>query len=77
MATALLSALAELLKLGRLGMEERHRYEDNILRLKKEYYEEFSKLETEIGSDNRLDDLDLELRLLSEALIETIRAKNP
>ena len=76
MGTLLLGVLEQLLKLGNLTMEERHRYEDNVLKLKKEWYEEFQKPENEI-SDNRLDDIELELRLLAEAVVETLRAKNP
>ena len=76
MGTLLLGVLEQLLKLGNLTMEERHRYEDNVLKLKKEWYEEFQKSENEI-SDNRLDDIELELRLLAEAVVEALRAKNP
>lgn len=75
MATLLLGVLEELLKLGNFAAEEKHRYEDNILKVKKAYYEEFSRPENEI-SDSRLDDLDLELRLLTESLIEAVRDKN-
>jgi glycogen debranching enzyme len=75
MATQLLAVLEQLLKLANLGVEEKHKYEDNILKLKKRYYEEFSKPEDEL-SDNALDGIDLELRLLSEALLETLRTKN-
>ncbi len=76
MGTLLLGVLEQLLKLGNFAMEERHRYEDNVLKLKKEWYEEFQKPENEI-SDNRLDDIELELRLLAEAVVEALRAKNP
>ena len=74
-STLLLGIMEQVLKLGVLTVEEKHRYEDNILKLKKEYYEEFNKPETEI-SDNRLDDIDLELRLTAEAFEQTLRAKN-
>ena len=77
MGELLLGVLEQLLKLGNLTMEEKHRYEDNILKLKKEWYAEFEKLETDNGSDNALDDIELELRLTTEALVETLRAKNP
>ncbi len=77
MGVLLLSVLEQLLKLGNLTMEEKHRYEDNVLKLKSEWYEEFEKLETELGSDNALDDIELKLRLTTEALIQTLRAKNP
>jgi hypothetical protein len=76
MGPLLLGVLEQLLKLGNLTMEERHLYEDNVLKLKKEWYEEFQKLETDLGSDNALDDIELKLRLTTEALVETLRAKN-
>ena len=75
MATLILELLGQVLKLGVLGVEERHRYEDNILKLQKAFYEEYTKPDDEI-SDNRLDDLDLELRLLGEAFIKTLKSKN-
>lgn len=76
MATLLLGILEQVLKLGVLTVEEKHRYEDDIRKLKEEYYEEFSKPESEI-SDSRLDDIDLKLRLFTESVIEALRAKNP
>jgi hypothetical protein len=76
MGTLLLGVLEQLLKLGSLTMEEKHRYEDNVLKLKTEWYEEFNKLETESGSDNALDDIELRLRLTTEALVETLRSKH-
>lgn len=76
MANLLLGILEQLLKLGTITLEERHKYEDNVLKLKKEFYEEFQKPENEI-SDSRLDDIELELRLVTEALLETLRTKNP
>lgn len=77
MGTLLLGVLEQLLKLGNLTMEEKHRYEDNVLKLKKEWHEEFNKLETAVGSDNALDDIELKLRLTTEALLETLRSKQP
>lgn len=75
MGKLLLGVLEQLLKLGNLTMEEKHRYEDDILKLKKAWYEEFAKLETDLGSDNALDDIEQQLRLTTEALLETLRAK--
>jgi hypothetical protein len=75
MGNLLLGVLEQLLKLGNLTMEEKHRYEDNVLKLKKEWYEEYNKLETDLGSDNALDDIELKLRLTTEALLETLRSK--
>jgi hypothetical protein len=75
MGNLLLGVLEQLLKLGNLTMEEKHLYEDNVLKLKVEWHEEFNKLETELGSDNALDDIELKLRLVTEALLETLRSK--
>lgn len=74
MVQTILGLLEQVVKLGVLTFEERHKYEDNILKLKKEWYEEFSKSDDEI-SHNRLDTIQLELRLLSESVIEALRAK--
>lgn len=74
MTAALFGMLEQIFRLGVLGVEERHRYEDNILDLQKEFYEEIRKPSDEI-SHNRLDDIQLELRLLSTAVIEALRAK--
>jgi polyhydroxyalkanoate synthesis regulator phasin len=76
MGASLIGAIEQLLKLGNLAFEERHRYDDNLLRLRKEWYEEFDKLETDQGSDNRLDDITDELRLTLDSVVEAIRAKN-
>lgn len=76
MGELLLGVLEQLLKLGNLTLEEKHRYEDNILKLKKAWYEEYNKLESDMGSDNALDDIELQLRLTTEALLETLRSKS-
>lgn len=75
MGELLLGVLEQLLKLGNLTLEEKHRYEDNVLKLKKAWYEEYNKLESSMGSDNALDDIELQLRLTTEALLETLRGK--
>ncbi len=75
MSQLLLGILEQLLKLGNLTLEEKHKYEDNVLKLKKDWYEEYQKPDDEI-SDTRLDDIELELRLITEALLETLRTKN-
>lgn len=75
LGTLLLGVLEQLLKMGNLTLEEKHRYEDNVLKLKKAWYEEYAKLETDLGSDNALDDIELQLRLTTEALLETLRTK--
>lgn len=74
MVSLLLGVLQELLKVGGLVMEERHRYEDNILKLKKAWYEEFQKPADQI-SHARLDELQLQLRLLGESLLEALRTQ--
>lgn len=74
MTTLLFGILEQLLKVGGLALEEKHRYEDNVLKLKKEWYEEYQKPDDEI-SHNRLDELQLQLQLLGEAILEASRAK--
>lgn len=76
MGELLLGVLKELLHLGNLTLEEKHRYEDNVLKLEKEWYGEYNKLETDMGSDSALDDIELKLRLTTKALLETLRDKH-
>lgn len=76
MFESLLGLLTVVAKLGVLTVEERHKYEDNILKVKREWYEEYSKPSNEI-SDVRLVELERELRLLTDAVIDALRAKNP
>jgi polyhydroxyalkanoate synthesis regulator phasin len=76
MIESLLELLGQVVKLGVLTVEERHRYEDDVLKLKKAWYEEYNKLESDDGSDNALDDIKLQLSLTIEALNQTLRAKN-
>lgn len=76
MIESLLGLLEQVAKLGVLTVEERHQYDDDILKLKKAWYEEFNKLESDDGSDNALDDIKLQLSLTTTALTETLRAKN-
>lgn len=77
MSSPILGILNNLVRLGVLTAEEKHRYEDNILKARRKWYEEYDKLETEDGSDSALDDIELELRLLDEALEQAVRTKNP
>ncbi len=72
MVNLLLGVLEQLLKVGGLAMEEKHKYEDNILKLKKDWYDEFQKPADEI-SHARLDELQLQLRLVGEAILEAAR----
>lgn len=77
MGASIIGAIEQLLKLGNLTMQERHLYDDNILKLKKAFYEEYDKLETDQGSDNALGLIERELCLTLDALVNTLRAKNP
>jgi hypothetical protein len=77
MGAAVIGACEQLLKLGNLTIEERHLYDDNVLKLKKEYYAEMEKLETDQGSDLALDRINRELHLTLEAIVNSVRAKNP
>lgn len=76
MGASLIGAIEQLLKLGNLTISERHLYDDNILKLKKEWYEEYSKLETDEGSDNSLVNIERELRLTLDAIVNSVRSKN-
>lgn len=76
MGASIAAAISELLKLGNLTLEERHLYDDNVLKLTKEWYSEYDKLETDEGSDNRLDDITDELRITLDAVVKAVRAKN-
>lgn len=75
MTASLLAILEQVLKLGVLTVEERHRYDDNLKKLKEAFYEEYNK-GPENWSDLALDDIDLKLRILNESIIEALRAKN-
>lgn len=77
MGTVLIGAIEQFLKLGNLALEERHRYDDNLLKLRKNWYEEFAKVEAGIGSDNDLDGIELQLQLLLKAVVDSVRAANP
>lgn len=77
MGTVLIGALEQLLKLGILIGEERHKYDDDLRKLKEEWYEEYRKLETDQGSDFAIDKLDERLRILGESIVAAIRTKNP
>lgn len=76
MGASIIGAIEQLLKLGNLALEERHQYDDNILKLKKEWYEEYYKLETENGSDLALVTIEQQLLLVLDAVVNSIRSKN-
>lgn len=75
MVESLLGILEQVLKLGVLTVEERHRYDDNLKKLKEAYYEEYNRGPDEM-SDNALDDIELKLRILNESIIQALRTKN-
>lgn len=75
MVESLLGILEQVLKLGVLTVEERHRYDDDRKKLREAYYEEYNKGPDEM-SDNALDDIELKLRILADAITEAIRTKN-
>jgi hypothetical protein len=54
---------------------ERTKYLDKLIKLKKEWHEEYNK-PLDIRSDQRLDDIESELRILAESFIEATRATN-
>jgi hypothetical protein len=76
MGASLIGAIEQLLKLGNLTMEEKHRYDDNLLKLKLQWNKAYDALETDDGSDILLDDITDELCLVLDAVVETVRAKN-
>ena len=76
MGASLLGAIEQLLRLGNLSLEEKHKYDDNLLKLKLEWNEVYDELETDNGSDVRLDNITDELCLVLDAVVEAIRAKN-
>ena len=54
--------------------KESRKYLDKLIKLKKEYYEEYNQ---EISDDAVLDNIRFELRLLSEAFSSKVGAANP
>jgi hypothetical protein len=75
MGASIIGAIEQLLKLGNLTLEEKHQYDDNILKLKKKWYEEYDKLETEDGSDLALVNVERELLLVLDAVVNAHRSK--
>lgn len=76
MFESLIGLLTVVGKLGILTVEERHKYDDNLLKITREWYEEYEKPSNEI-SDVRLVELERELRLLTNAVINSLGAKSP
>jgi hypothetical protein len=73
MIEAFLSVLAAGLSLW--DHEEKTKYRDKYLELRKKWYEEFNKPE-DIRSDAVLDNIELELRLIGEAFSTSVIGKN-
>lgn len=71
MTEALFQALASGLSLWQ--SKEARKYVDKLIRLKRDYYEEYNQ---EISDDAVLDNLRFELRLLSEAFSSKVGAEN-
>lgn len=73
MVELLLGVLEQGLKLW--NSHERTKYLDKLIALKKDWHEEYNR-PIEERSDLRLDDIELELRILSTSFIEAARATN-
>lgn len=73
MVTLVLGILEQGLKLW--NSHESTKYLDKLLKLKKEWYEEYNKPLDE-RSDNRLDDIEFELRILADSFIQAAQAPN-
>jgi len=54
---------------------EGRKYLDRVIKIKKEWNEEYEK-PLDVRSDQRLDDLESELRIIAESFIEASGAKN-
>lgn len=76
MGTVLVGAIEQLLKLGNFALEERHRYDDNLLKLRRQWYEEYKRIEDGTGSDDTLVNVERELGLLLKAIVESLGASN-
>jgi hypothetical protein len=56
--------------------KESTKYMDRLIRLKKDFHEEYNKPLDE-RSDIRLDDIEFELRVLAESFIQTTKSPDP
>lgn len=74
MVSLILGVLEQGLKLW--NSHESTKYLDKLIKLKKEWYEEYDKPISE-RSDLRLDSITDELRILGESFIEAARKTNP
>ncbi len=73
MVELVLGVLEQGLKLW--NSHESTKYLDKLISLKKDWYEEYNRPIQE-RSDVRLDDLELELRVLADSFIEAAKAPN-
>lgn len=73
MVTLILGVLEQSLKLW--NSHESTKYLDKLLKLKKEWHEEYNKPLSE-RSDNALDDIEFELRILADSFIQAAQAPN-
>lgn len=74
MVSLILGVLEQGLKLW--NSHESTKYLDKLIKLKKDWYEEYNR-PIEERSNVRLDDIEHELRILAESFIEAARAKDP
>lgn len=75
MVELILGIIQEVLKLGVIIAEERHRYDDDILRIQRKFADEYAKPDDEI-SDALLIEYERELQFLGEAVINSLKSKN-
>lgn len=73
MVNLLLGVLEQGLKLW--NSHESTKYLDKLLKLKREWYEEYNKPRNE-RDHNRLDDIEFELRILADSFIQAAQAPN-
>lgn len=73
MVNLVLGVLEQGLKLW--NSHESTKYLDKLIKLKKEWHEEFQK-PIENRDHNRLDDIELELRILAESFIQAAGKQN-
>lgn len=73
MVTLVLGVLEQGLRLW--NSHESTKYLDKLLKLKKDWHEEYNKPLDE-RSDNALDDIEFELRILADSFIQASQAPN-
>lgn len=73
MVSLVLGVLEQGLRLW--NSHESTKYLDKLIKLKKDWYEEYNK-PLDQRSDNRLDDIEFELRILAESFVQAAGAKD-